>query len=71
MRKQRGNLEIASSLIVLLIAGVITYFFLAYRCGERWLDSGMNSKFGFSTGCMIQVKDGKWIPEDRYREIDE
>ena len=39
-------------------------------CQNRWAESGLDSKYAIGTGCLIQIG-GKWIPEDRYRTIDE
>jgi hypothetical protein len=32
------------------------------RCKAKWGDSGLNTRFSFGVGCMVQV-DGKWVPE--------
>jgi hypothetical protein len=40
-----------------------------YPCKKRWEESGMAAKFSWGAGCQLEVSKGKWIPEDRYREI--
>lgn len=46
------------------------YAFESWSCGARWSDSGFESRYGMATGCKINVE-GRWIPEDRYREVKE
>lgn len=41
----------------------------SYQCEQTWKDSGVLSKWSFSTGCLIQ-KDNKWLPANSYRNID-
>lgn len=53
--------------IALILAGVNKLS--QYSCFASWEDSGMPVKYSFMGGCKIQLTDGKWIPEDRYREI--
>jgi hypothetical protein len=38
-------------------------------CKSKWEQSGMNVKYGFYTGCIIEVKPNVWIPAVYYREI--
>lgn len=53
---------------ILLFSGV--YFLVSSRCESRWSESGFNSKYGFLSQCQIEISPGKYIPEDRYREIE-
>lgn len=39
------------------------------RCEAKWEHSGMASKWGFLSGCLVEVEPGRWIPEGRLREI--
>ncbi len=40
-------------------------------CGFRWQESGMDRKWGWFSGCMVQPKSGGWVPEDRVRFMEE
>lgn len=53
---------------VAVIAGSI--FYASLSCKSRWRDSGFLSRYEIVAGCMIQYK-GRWMPEDRYRMVDE
>jgi hypothetical protein len=61
--------------LIVLVAGTLMWFALLWvhsvKCETRWADSGMESKFSAFTGCRIQIEPGKWIPDDRYRELPE
>lgn len=55
-------------LIVLLGGGALVIN--AFKCAARWQASGIQTDFGPLQGCLI-FYNGKWIPEDRYRAVDE
>jgi hypothetical protein len=55
-------------ILIALILGAVNKL-TQYSCFAAWEDSGMPVKYSFMGGCKIQLPDGKWIPEDRYREI--
>lgn len=38
-------------------------------CHSRWQASGMESDYGVMKGCVVKTLDGRWVPEDVYREI--
>jgi hypothetical protein len=40
------------------------------KCKGRWGDSGLPVSWGPVQGCKVQLPDGRWLPEDRIREID-
>ena len=62
---------IVAGAFVLFIGGIVGvgYAWNTFTCDSRWSESQMNSKFTFMNGCMLEVSPGKWIPENRYREI--
>lgn len=39
-------------------------------CGSRWEYSGLKTSWGPIKGCLVQMPDGRWLPDDRVREID-
>jgi hypothetical protein len=56
-------------LIVLAIggAGLVTNY---YKCHARWDRSGMIAvEYGPLQGCMIQRKDGTWMPANTIRDV--
>ena len=58
-----------SALLVtaVLLAGI---FYLAkLECSQRWENSGMEYEYGVIQGCVIQLKDGRWVPAENYREL--
>ena len=59
---------IVPCIMIALVIGA-AYKIDQYSCTSRWEDSGMATKYSFMGGCKIQLPDGKWIPEDRYREF--
>ncbi len=56
------------SLFFITIMAVAAYFISSDSCGARWGNSGYKSEFKVTAGCLI-YKDGKWIPEKSFREV--
>lgn len=54
-------------LLALIFGGI--YKIDQTSCHSRWEGSGMPTTYSFMGGCKVQLPDGKWIPEDRYREF--
>ena len=54
--------------IVLFLGGL--YFFLEASCEKKWAASGMRSSFSVLGGCQLEVKDGIWLPEKNYRDLE-
>ena len=52
---------------LVLAGGAIAFSVLS--CKYRWAESGMASSWSLFQGCLVQTKDGRWIPDDRYREL--
>lgn len=48
----------------------IGYWVKAAACADRWEGSGMASRFGVFSGCLVQTPSGRWIPDDRVRDAD-
>ena len=70
-RSTRGFtlIEVMITVAILLIVAV-SFFAPYYQCGAKWGRSGMASEWGFIQGCMVEVEPGRWIPDERVREID-
>jgi hypothetical protein len=70
MKKQKGLGEI-SMMIFFVVAGFFLYCVIgAWECSSKWGKSGMASSFGPIQGCLVQTPGGRWIPEERVREVD-
>jgi hypothetical protein len=75
MRKQRGFGEalVVVMLFVLAFAALIGLgmFFDNWSCKSKWERSGMAAvTWGPVQGCLVKLPDGRWLPEERIREID-
>jgi hypothetical protein len=59
-------------LVVLFFVGLFAlgFFFESIGCNSRWSKSGFDSSYGPIQGCLVKMKDGRWIPEGRYREFE-
>lgn len=71
--KQRGYTDLIVNLILLgIVAAVIVgaLFAKPFACHAKWSRSGMQSSWGPLQGCVVRMPDGRWIPEERVREID-
>jgi hypothetical protein len=71
MRKQKGDAELIAILFMAVAILVASYGISKASCEASWRESGMRTKYGWPEGCLVEAKPGKWIPEERYREIDE
>jgi hypothetical protein len=65
-----GPEGLAALIVAFIIAAIIgvAIIFSSYRCSAHWAGSGMSTNYGPIQGCLIQ-HDGKWIPEQNYREM--
>jgi len=61
---------LAALVVVVTALLAIALGFSAWTCGNRWEDSGMASRWKFGSGCQVQHQ-GNWIPEERYRVVEE
>lgn len=59
-------------IVVVVVGGMIGLANMAAKasCEQQWADSGFAAQYGFFSGCRI-AKDGKWIPTDVYRELED
>lgn len=64
--------EFLATIVVAAVIGVLVVLCMwgsSVSCHSSWAKSGMATSWGPIQGCLVQTKDGHWIPEDRYREI--
>lgn len=66
---------LAGILAVLTLIGLIAWgIYLAFGmvdCWSKWRRSGMDYEFSSISGCLVEIESGKWIPDDRYRGLEE
>ncbi len=71
MKNQHGNGEVIFSLILIVITLSASSLFNYMSCHSRWKDSGVKGvSWGPIQGCKVKLDDGRWLPDDRVREID-
>lgn len=74
--RQRGGagvdllLGLVAIAFVFAVAVCVDWVAGSVSCGSRWGDSGLRSKYSPLSGCLVRLSDGRWLPEDRVREID-
>ena len=70
MRSQRGDAEVMATLILGAIGLVIYAVIAAWSCSSRWAQSGVSTSWGPIQGCLVRMPSGRWVPDDRVRDID-
>lgn len=73
--KQRGEVEVLVALLAGLALVLTAIVFIGLKvdeiaCKSRWEESGMAVRWSFWGGCQVEVQKGRWLPEERVREID-
>lgn len=67
------NDDLFSSLFYFVIITLVlfagTVIFNSIACDAKWETSGFKTTYGPIKGCLIRLPDGRWIPEENYREI--
>lgn len=65
--------SIAGGIVLIGASTVLAIIFLinSFMCSVRWEDSGKESRYGFFSGCMVQVQPNQWVPEDRVRVLED
>lgn len=70
MIRQHGEGSFLIMLVIFfLMLGVVSCVDRA-TCHASWAKSGFATSWGPFQGCLVQLPDGRWIPENRVREID-
>lgn len=54
---------------LVLVAVVLLSIPARISCGEQWKESGMRSRYGLWTGCMVEARPGQWLPAENLREF--
>jgi hypothetical protein len=73
MRNRNPNLEL---LIVFGTFAVLTAVLFggaawlnAAKCERQWARSGLKAEWGLAQGCVVQRKDGTWVPASAIRDM--
>jgi hypothetical protein len=72
MKHQRGETALLALGLLSIVAVVIIGFILENAsCKSKWERSGMAGvMWGPIQGCLVKLPDGRWLPEERIREIE-
>lgn len=66
--------DLAVMLTAYAVFGLIMFVgwvvFTNWSCSSKWARSGMASSWGPVQGCLVQLPDGRWMPDERVREIE-
>lgn len=71
MNKKQGFTLIEVMIVLAIIAILLAAIVLApFKCAAKWERSGMATEWGPIQGCMVEVEPGRWLPDERVREIE-
>lgn len=65
-----GCLAALAVVLFTVLMSIPMYISFVIACDQRWENSGFKSEYGFFKGCMVQLKDGRWINERFLRKDD-
>jgi hypothetical protein len=57
-------------IIILALIGALACWYDSAACHNKWELSSLQSRWGITTQCLVEVKPGVWLPEAAVREID-
>ena len=58
----------ASVLTIIAVSFLTSIVFESYACSSRWETTMVKTSYGPFKGCMVQTKDGRWLPERAIKE---
>lgn len=61
------RLEVTLCALICAIVFAIMYWADAAKCHDQWDQSGLKAEYQFMGGCMVQRKDGTWVPAKSIR----
>jgi hypothetical protein len=61
-------IEIVVLVAIFAVLGSIPLL-LSAKCEAQWEDSGLQSRWGWLSGCLISNDGKRFIPDQRYREM--
>lgn len=70
LTKEKGFTAIEMAIVIAIIAILMSIpLFQSITCRAKWVDSGMQSKWGMWSGCLVSKDGRRFIPDQRYREM--
>ncbi len=64
--------ETLTVIVVLVVAGIAVFSFVgwldAQSCHARWERSGLRSQWAPFSGCMVERRDGTWLPASAIKD---
>ena len=70
-RTQRGGSALNFLYLIFWVVTFCAYMlFASWSCSSRWADSGLKSSWGPVKGCLVKTSSGRWVPDDRVRDVD-
>lgn len=69
-KNQRGSVELIASLLVFVVVVAIAMVLSSMKCDSRWKLSSLRSDWAPIQGCLVEVRPGIWVPDERVREMD-
>lgn len=70
MSSSSSGVDLIASLIAFAAVAILFPIWSSASCHARWEGSGLTTDWGLIQGCVVILKDGRRLPEDRVREID-
>ncbi len=67
-----GKIYAWAAVVVIVGIGLAAWICIAvdrYGCEQQWAGSGMRSRYSAFGGCVVESKDGRWVPSKAYREV--
>lgn len=68
MRRQRGSVGFYVLVLIALLSAAA--YVSALTCERRWAGSGLAVEWGIVEGCRVLMPSGRWMPDDRVRDVD-
>lgn len=69
-RTQRGSFEFVVTVVITGVSLILWVVLSSWQCSSRWADSGLKSSWGPVEGCLVKTPSGRWVPDDRVRDVD-
>lgn len=60
-------LSLFALVFALLFGGIV--WMASTQCERQWAKSGLRADWGFAQGCIVQRKDGTWVPASAIRDL--
>jgi hypothetical protein len=68
-RRYEWNIELVFYAGLALVALLLSAAANWASCSAQWEGSGMRTKWGPVSGCLVRRADGAWIPSGAFRDV--